>query len=115
MKTRTVVERIGENMGPIDWAYDFRSHFKNYCTSDANRDATCERAKGLLRQLCDDGQWEACCGSWNFQRVIDVGMYDGWPYWKPTPAVCVSGPLGSEWQFFYDLTAVRRMSAVVEV
>jgi hypothetical protein len=37
-------------------------------------------------------------------------MYDGWPYWKPTPAILTSGPLGSEWHFFYDIVGVEKRS-----
>jgi hypothetical protein len=36
-------------------------------------------------------------------RLLEVGMYDGWPYWKPTPAFCYYGTLGPEWRFFTDL------------
>jgi hypothetical protein len=40
MKTRMVEERIGEMLGPIDWSYDFRPHFSNYCiTNKDNVDA----------------------------------------------------------------------------
>jgi len=36
--------------------------------------------------------------------VVHVGMYDGWPFWKPTPAVGYIGPLGSvERAFFFSL------------
>jgi hypothetical protein len=115
MRTRTVVERIGENMGPIDWSYDFRSHFNNYGSSDAHRDEVCKERVEWLRQMdhalkagrtieaTTDGGWPRCC--WG--TVLDIGMYDGWPYWKPTPSVYTSGPLGGEWHCFAMITDVR--------
>jgi hypothetical protein len=37
----------------------------------------------------------------NGRQIIEICMYDGWPYWKPTPAVHFVGPLNSwEWNFF---------------
>lgn len=111
MKTRTVVERIGENMGPIDWNYDFRSHFNNMCTSDAGRDEACARKVAILRDVVDaiaDGRRVSVQTHGDFgHEVLDVGMYDGWPYWKPTPSLFLSGPLGGEWKCFANLTGMR--------
>lgn len=111
MRTETRTVRIGERVGDIDWSYDFRSHFNNMCSNDARRDEACAQQVAKLRELesaiqsdkpmraTSDGGWPRC--GWG--RVLDVGMYDGWPYWKPTPAVLVAGPLGAEWKFFYSL------------
>lgn len=112
MKFKTVVEREGELLGPVDWAYDFRSHFSNYCCSDERKAEYCARAVALLRRAVE--MMEASASSEVEVRIHDywkslitIGMYDGWPYWKPTPALLVRGVLGSEWQFFYELTGVR--------
>jgi hypothetical protein len=37
----------------------------------------------------------------NGRQLLAMRMYDGWPYWKPTPAVYFVGPLNSgEWAHF---------------
>lgn len=36
-------------------------------------------------------------------KVHQVGMYDGWPHWKPIPAISYFGPLGVDHKFYYDL------------
>ena len=112
MKSRTVVVHEGENLGPVDWSYDFRSHFNNICTSDAGRDEACEKAKDRLRlieanpdryEVTTYGGWPRC--GWG--KVVAVCMYDGWPFWKPTPSVCHSGTLGCEWHAFSFITNLR--------
>ncbi len=115
MRTETRTVCIGENVGPIDWAYDFRSHFNSLCTSDERRDEACARSVGWLRRIdadfraglpmraTTDGGWPRC----GVRRVVDVGMYDGWPYWRPTPSVQIESPLGgAEWHAFSFLTNV---------
>lgn len=33
--------------------------------------------------------------------LVEMCMYDGWPYWEPRPAFSYVGPLGSiEWAHF---------------
>jgi hypothetical protein len=112
VKTRTVIERIGERMGDIDYAFDFRSRYENCCTSSERRDEMCAQDISRLRELehrikagesldIRDGEW--------WYHVIDVGMYDGWPYWKPTPAVFVVEPVmgGGTWKFWYNIDEIR--------
>lgn len=113
MRTETHTVRIGERVGDIDWGYDFRQHFNNMCTSDARRDEACARSVAQLRaidtafregrkvRVTTDGGWPR----FGWGDVLDVGMYDGWPYWKPTPAVLKSGVFGGEWKFFHGLDA----------
>jgi hypothetical protein len=111
MKTRTVTERIGELLGPVDWSYDFRQHFGG--TSDARIDELCAEAVATLRLLADhpddyevttDGGWPSC--GWG--RIVAVGMYDGWPYWRPVPSVCISGTFGGEWSAFSNITSIKK-------
>jgi len=61
--------------------------------------------------------WETICRmaddpcSWGYapsgharSQVVGVGMYDGWPFWEPTPAISYVGPLGAiEVAFYYEL------------
>jgi hypothetical protein len=113
MKYETVVQRIGEDMGPINWSYDFRSHFDCYCTDDAGRDRICAEHVERLRQIAaEPSAWLAStdggspkCG---YFPVINVCMYDGWPYFRPTPFVRTMGPLGPEWHCFSTITAIMR-------
>jgi hypothetical protein len=77
-ETRTV--RIGELVGPIDWDHE---------TARAMPEAWHE-AEGKPDHF-----------TFNGRRIIAIGMYDGWPYWEPRPAVCFIGPMNSgEWAFF---------------
>ena len=115
MRIEQQTVRIGERVGDVDWSYDFRSHFDCLCTSDDGRDAACEKAKDKLRELetafkngrpmraTTYGGWPRC----GLHQVIDVGMYDGWPYWKPVPSVMVSGTLGPEWHSFSFITDIE--------
>lgn len=114
MRTRTVTVREGENVGPIDWSYDFLSHFASYCTSDERRADLCARSIEQLRTVEErfkagkktlattDGGWPR----FGWHEVVDVGMYDGWPYWKPVPSVMTRGPLGGEWHAFSFITDI---------
>lgn len=102
--------REGELLGPIDWNYDFLPHFSGYCCSDEGKLQMCEQRKRLLAQIeADPTMWRVnTSGFWH--QLLAVGMYDGWPFWKPTPALLVSGPIGAEWDFFYDLMDIERIN-----
>lgn len=112
MRIETKTIRAGELLGEVEWDYDFRSHFNNLCSSDARKDEACEEAKDRLRRVeaaIKDGReiLATTDGSWprfGFHRVIAVGMYDGWPYWRPVPSVQTHGPLGPEWHSFSSIT-----------
>lgn len=80
MRYETVVVRHGENVGPVDW-----EHPSAKDCDPAWREA--ERTPEKFR--------------YNGREIIQVCMYDGWPFWEPRPAVMFVGPLGSgEWDFF---------------
>lgn len=110
MKFRTEIVRIGELLGPIDFGYDFLSHFQGYCTSDEVKKSMCDKRVALLKQLADqpDANWWVCSSGGYWHKMLSVGMYDGWPYWKPNPAICFNGTLGSEWMFFDDLMDIKK-------
>ena len=111
MKYRTEVVREGELLGPVDWEYNFRQHFDSMGTrNESVKDEYCKGRVDLLRRVeseIDSGLqvWLSHGSTW--RDVLSVGMYDGWPFWKPTPALLCSSVLGAEWQFFYDLQEVR--------
>ena len=65
MKTYMVQQREGKLLGPIDWNYNFRSHFDCYCTDDAGKQKECDAAVAQLRSLCNGKSWEATTdGGW---------------------------------------------------
>ncbi len=84
MRTRTVTVREGENVGPVDWTHPTAKNMPPiWREAEAQPDA----------HIIDYG--------YGGRQIVDVCMYDGWPYWKPTPAVAYVGPLGwVEWTFF---------------
>ena len=79
MRTITVTERIGENVGPVDWNHETAKNMPPMW-----REAEFRPENYLI----------------NGRTIIAMCMYDGWPYWKPTPAVRFVGPIGCEWAFF---------------
>lgn len=112
MKTKTVTVREGELLGPIDWNYDFLQHFQNYSASPEYQRDSCEKCKQLLRLIEQEPmKWKVDLShSVVARQVLAVGMYDGWPFWKPTPALLTDGTLGSEWHFFYDLRGAKEIA-----
>jgi hypothetical protein len=115
VRTETRTVRIGERTGDIDWSYNFRKHYDTLCTNNAGRDEACERRKKQLHQIEEAfkngvnvrattyGGWPRC----GMNKVIDVGMYDGWPYWYPVPSVCTAGTFGAEWHSFDSFTDIE--------
>jgi len=82
MKYNTVTVREGENCGPVDWSHEIAKDMPEIW-----REA---------EQRPDDFTF-----SEYGRTILSICMYDGWPYWKPRPAVCFIGPLKSaEWAFF---------------
>lgn len=113
MRHETQTVRVGEYLGPVDWSFDFAGH----CGGRHPEDAT--KKTEMLRQLSEGGEWEATTdGGWprvGWQRVLEVGMYDGWPYWRPVPSVLLTGVLRPEWHSFDSLTDINRLTATANV
>lgn len=111
MRAETVTRYVGEKVGPLDWAYDFHQHCWGEGRGGYNPDIM-DGAIARLRTLAanpdkyeatTDGGWPRC--GWG--KVLDVGMYDGWPYWKPTPSVLIGGAFGAEWCSFVRVIDIR--------
>lgn len=112
MKTITRTERVGEWLGPVDWSYNFRQHFDSMGCSDKGRDEECEKIKERLRKIeAEPDRYEVTTyGGWprcGWGPVIKVGMFDGWPYWKPVPSVAYRTFLGMEETCFRNITNIR--------
>jgi hypothetical protein len=117
MRTETRTVQIGERVGDIDWNYNFLSHFVNYCTSDEKKAEFCKESMEQLRVIEERfkaglptlattyGGWPRC----GFGEVLDVGMYDGWPYWRPVPSICIKDNVlgGGNWHAFSTITEIR--------
>lgn len=115
MKSKEITVYEGECLGPIDWSFDFEAFYKPfYNCSTPGRHAEClKRALEILHALeahpgvsevTTDGGWPRC--GWG--EVLRVGMYDGWPYWKPVPSVCIaSWTGGGVWSAFANITDIR--------
>ena len=98
MKTRTVTVREGEFLGPDDRDYDHTQH------NAVNADHARRGWETILKMNDDPEGWRYCPSGFSTFEVLHVGMWDGWPFWRPTPAIGYIGPLGSvEWAFFYNV------------
>ena len=108
MKTRQVTERIGEKVGPIDPEFDWRNEgwdlFGN--TNPAILPLRWEHIV-RIRDASERGAVSEVLLYGNWHDVLDVGMYDGWPHWRPYPSVCVQTPYGAEWHGFTSISSIR--------
>lgn len=96
MRYETVQVPVGEICGPIDWDH--------------------EKARGLP-EIWREAEANPDQFLYNGRTIIRICMWDGWPYWKPYPAVQFIGPLKSpEWDHFgsygWDRQSITRKSAV---
>lgn len=86
MRTETVHVRVGEDVGPVDWAHPLAAD-KPALWREAEK--TPEAFTILLNGMLTPRQ------------IIKLCMYDGWPYWTPTPAILRESPMGGvEWLHF---------------
>jgi len=114
MRYETQTVRIGERLGDVDWSYDFLSHYDTFLGNDEKRAERCDRAKDNLRKMeaavkADKPIKATVDGGWprvGIKEVASVGMYDGWPYWRPVPSVLLHGQMGSEWHPFWAVTEI---------
>jgi hypothetical protein len=84
MRSRTVTVTEGEMTGPIDWGHPLANDMP-----------------AIWREAENAPSDFVLTGDHPDRAIFAIGMYDGWPYWKPTPALLVESPLGgSEWIFF---------------
>lgn len=111
MKYRTVTERVGEYLGPIDWSFDFDKDN----TVGRSEKWTAELKENLRLLEADPDAYEATTdgGSPKFGwgEVLQVGMYDGWPYWRPHPSVLLASWAGASWHSYSAICAIRKRVA----
>lgn len=103
MRSFTVTHYEGEDCGPVDWDHP-----------------TAKDMPPIWREAEKQPEDFELVGDWfRNPQVLRICMYDGWPYWKPTPAIFHSSPLGGgEWSFFnsYGIhpSSVRRRTKGAE-
>lgn len=99
MRTVTRIERIGEWLGPIDPSYQW-----DKITGVHSRSAA-EGRETIERMAAEPDGWRYSPSGFNSFEVVHIGMYDGWPFWEPTPTIGYIGPLDSvETTPFYNLS-----------
>jgi hypothetical protein len=94
----TETHREGTDVGPVDWEHTWAKELP-----EGLRTALQEAEK-------NPNNFVYIPGDFSSYQIVAVCMYDGWPYWKPGPAVAYVGPLGCiEWQWFngYGMRAGR--------
>lgn len=110
MKTRMVEERIGERLSDIDWSYDFAAHGWGPGRGGHNPDCIQEEVTMLKKIEAAFKAGEKVFVKLHgciFEPVCDVGMYDGWPFWRPTPSVMSSTWLGPSWHPFTSISGIQ--------
>ena len=113
MRTETRTVRIGEYLGPVDWSYDFSKHDSG---GDPRYRATLlEKFKAMSEGFARGEKWRATVDGGSprigWGNVLEVGMYDGWPYWRPVPSFLLSTHMGAEWHSFSMLTDAKLADA----
>ena len=112
MKTKTITVREGELLGPIDWNFDFKDIYPAICNGEESHERMFQRAMTILQMLekdpdkyeaTTDGGWPRC--GWG--SIVHIGMYDGWPYWKPVPSVFITSMFVGDWHSFDCITNIR--------
>lgn len=112
MRYENRLVRIGEYLGPLDESFDFDTSSSTLSPNPSWRAKLETRIRRLASVPESElGDWYATTdGGWprfGWHRVLTVGMYDGWPHWKPWPSVCSMGPLGPEWHSYGSITNIR--------
>lgn len=103
MKTRTVTECVGEELGPVDWSHPMIAEVEASHPQVVAMLREAEKTPELF-EATTDGGWPRV--GWG--EVLRVVMYDGWPYWRPTPTVVTSHWHGVSHNSFRSISEVRR-------
>jgi hypothetical protein len=90
VKTRTVTERVAEELGPVDWSHPMVAEVEARRPGLIAMLREAEQNPESFEVTTDGGGWPRV--GWG--QVLRVVMYDGWPYWRPTPTVVSMGWAG---------------------
>lgn len=106
-----VEQREGELLGPVDWTYDFDTMAWSDTHGGVNPEIIArgkETLKFVETGMAQGKSYTVYCYGLE-QKVISIGMYDGWPFWKPTPSVYLETFWGGEWHPFYNISNAREI------
>lgn len=106
--TKTVVE--GEWFEP-ELDYDWNQHAWSKPGGSVNPEYLKSRWETYKKIVAEPEGWKYChAGDFitGGSPIVRVGMYDGWPFYKKTPAIGYKTWLGVEVAFFYDLSGKVR-------
>ena len=91
-------ERVGEWLetagphSPVSWERVVEHWLPLHAASGAP--ALTERNLEHLRLVVAGGTWAVATACHRF-LLLHVGLWDGWPYWRPRVEACILGPLQS--------------------
>jgi hypothetical protein len=100
--TETNVRREGEFLGNLNEDYDYLQH-KVYPNNPEIVQEKIEMIKEIEKLFLEQKKLRVSYGDGLAGDLLNVGMYDGWPFWKPTPAVMISTWHGGDIHFWYDV------------
>ena len=103
--TKTVVERIGENMGPVPKDYDIwdKRWGGLYPNNPEIRVAKFQMFLDMQEAFLNGNKIRVSYDPDFGDFLADVGLYDGWPYWEPVPCFKQATWLGGEWHTWYQI------------
>lgn len=101
MHTETQTIRVGDWVDGVDPTYDFEAWIeKNAGSNPAYMRERVTLLRRIEAALAVGLSVEASAyGGWlrYYRRVFRIGMWDGWPYWAPTPTILteIDPPIGT--------------------
>jgi hypothetical protein len=114
MKYKTVNVCEGERLGDVPVEFDYEPFCKRFMggrhqemlaeSITTYRDMLAAYNENREGIIASEGDFE--------HEVIDMGLYDGWPFWAPRPCYFWKTWAGGEWRNFYELRAFRRKASV---
>jgi hypothetical protein len=104
MKTwsETVAHRQGEWLGPLDDNYDYSQH-KAYPNNPEIVQEKIQMMREIETLFLNGKKLKVSYDDCLAGELLQIGMYDGWPFWKPTPAFMIKTWHGGDIHFWYDV------------
>lgn len=103
MKFVTKTERVGEELGPVDWSHPMVAEVERRQPNLIALLRDAEQNPDAFEATTDGGSPKV-----GWHQVLRVVMYDGWPYWRPTPTVVSVSWAGVCHDSFALICEVRR-------
>lgn len=103
--TETVTHREGEWLGDID-TYDWKQHGL-YPNDPEYVDKLIAQFMDIQRLFHEGHKIKIWFDPMIAGDLLEIGFYDGWPYWKPTPAILLSHWSGAEVHFWSDIHSYK--------